>query len=46
MKPLSRQDAKTVYRVCDACDTEIENFKVPLKSFLLIIFLSAEEKSR
>lgn len=28
MKPLSRQDAKTVYRVCDACDTEIENFKL------------------
>lgn len=28
MKPLSRQDAKTMYRVCDACDTEIENFKV------------------
>jgi hypothetical protein len=46
MKPLSRQDAKTVYRVCDACDTEIENFKVPLKSFLLIIFLSAAEKPR
>jgi len=28
MKPLSRQDTKTLYRVCDACDTEIENFKV------------------
>jgi len=28
MKPLSRGDQKTAYRICDACDTEIENFKL------------------
>jgi hypothetical protein len=28
MKPLSKSDQKTAYRICDACDTEIENFKV------------------
>jgi hypothetical protein len=30
MKPLSKVDQKTAYRICDACDTEIENFKVLL----------------
>jgi FYVE zinc finger len=29
MKALSRQDAKTtLYRICDKCDTEMENFKL------------------
>jgi hypothetical protein len=45
MKPLSRQDPKTLYRVCDACDTEIENFKVTfsiplMRSFYLLIKFS------
>ena len=25
---MSRSDQKTAYRICDACDTEIENFKL------------------
>lgn len=28
MKPLSRSDQKTLYRVCDRCDTELENYKL------------------
>ena len=28
MKALSRDDQKTLNRICDACDTEIENFKL------------------
>ena len=28
MKALSRQDSKTLFKICDACDTEIENYKV------------------
>lgn len=28
MKPLSRSDPKTIYRLCDGCDTELENFKL------------------
>ena len=28
MKPLSKLDQKTAYRICDACDTEIENCKL------------------
>jgi hypothetical protein len=30
LKPLSKADvaSKTAYRVCDGCDTELENFKL------------------
>jgi hypothetical protein len=28
MKPLSRADPKTLYRLCDACDTDLENCKL------------------
>ena len=28
MQSLSRQDPKTIFRICDACDTEIENFRL------------------
>jgi hypothetical protein len=34
MKPLSKADQKTAYRICDACDTEIENFKVLLNRII------------
>lgn len=28
MKALSRSDQKTLYKICDACDTDLENFKL------------------
>jgi|LauGreDrversion4_2_1035121.scaffolds.fasta_scaffold311694_2 hypothetical protein len=28
MKALSRSDSKTLYKICDACDTDLENTKL------------------
>jgi hypothetical protein len=32
-KALSKSDSKTLYRICDACDTEIQNYKVRLVEY-------------
>lgn len=28
MRALCRSDQKTLYKICDACDTDMENYKL------------------